>query len=599
MNWKIILFWLFIFSGLTFSFFSYASFLFDAQEEMQLFILQWSVIKLQLSTPGGTCRILGLLCTQFYCFPLIASIINSCLLTSIGIGCYLLFQRITKRGYHLFLSLIPVFILLKAHIQSNYVIDGTIGILCLLLVLLGVLSFHSWKIRLAANIAGILFIFWTCGPLVLLYAILSIAFELIPFNSTIQTDSVSVRLFSGIVSFLLASLFIFIGIRYSLQTPLTEGLNGKAYHEMQLQSESFVYHIWIIFCTALLFLLLISWLLCFIKWQRKSVIIILTTSIITSFFLFVWFSLPNTYDAKNRMMDQLSYLSRRQKWDVIIQIHSGQKLSNTINRNYLNMALAQKGELGNRLFYFDQHGPNSLLTFYNGSYYMSVLLSDIHFMIGDISLSESYAMEGLTLARRGGSPRMLQRLIQISLIKQEWKLAQKYISILKQTLTYKEWAIRHEDFIAHPENMNEDPELKNKYFFPQENDALFSLLNIDTIWNKHFDEKSPNRTAFEYLGCSYLLAKETELFKQFLLKTVNHPIAKPLPLHFQEAALIAFADNPEVLQTISIDPSVIQKYNGYIRLANQMANQPNGIANIYKHYGNTYWFYHQYKNTGK
>ena len=81
------------------------------------------------------------------------------------------------------------------------------------------------------------------------------------------------------------------------------------------------------------------------------------------------------------------------------------------------MALAQKGLLGDKLFYFDQKGPKSLLADWNHTFFMSKLLSDIHFMIGDLSMSEAYAMDGLTLAKRKGSPRMMQRLVQINLIK--------------------------------------------------------------------------------------------------------------------------------------------------------------------------------------
>lgn len=592
MNRKTVIYWLLIFCSLTYYFFSYASFLFDAQEEAQLFISQWRVIGPQLCTLGGVCRVLGMFGTQFYCFPLIAALINGFLLTGIGIGCYLLFQRTAARGYHLFLALFPVLILLKAHIQSNYVPDSTLALFFMLFVLSGVFSFRAGKTRLAANIAGTLFIYWTSGLLVLLYAVLSVALAFIFRN---DRD----RLLYKTVPFAVALFLAFIGIRYSLLTPLTEGLNGQSYHEMQLQPDSYIYYVWIIFCTAFLFLIITAKTLSLIRPEKKRVKIALTTGVITGVVLFSGFFLPNVYDARNRMMDQLSYLSRRQKWDVIIQLHSGKKISNTINRNYLNMALAQKGMLGDRLFHFDQHGPAGLLASYNGSYYMSVLLSDIHFVIGDISLSESYAMEGLTLARRGGSPRMLQRLIQISLIRQEWELARKYIAILKETPVYRKWAIRHEAYIAHPEKMADEPALNNQYFSSQVHDELFCLLDIHTIWSEHLNGKRPNRTAFEYLGCSLLLAKETELFKDFLLKTMHSPIAQPLPLHFQEAALIVFADNPEILRAISLDASVAQNYNGYVRLSKQMQNQPGGAENMHNQYGNTYWFYYQYKNTGK
>ena len=110
-------------------------------------------------------------------------------------------------------------------------------------------------------------------------------------------------------------------------------------------------------------------------------------------------------------MNELSVWEQRNDWDTIIREHPEKEETDYVSLNYLNMALAQKGLLGDRLFRYDQKGPQSLLASWDRTYYMSCLLSDIHYMIGDISLSEGYAMEGLTLAKRGGSPRLLQRLV--------------------------------------------------------------------------------------------------------------------------------------------------------------------------------------------
>lgn len=590
MNRKAIIYWLLIFTGLTYFFFSFASYLFDKQEEMQLFIPQWDTIRSIISSPGGVSRMLGLLCTQYYCFPLVAAIINSLLLTGTGICCYLLLRRISSRGYHLLLSLFPLFILLKAHIQPNYVADGTFSLLGMLFTLLVVFYFQEWKTRLLATIAGALAVYWMSGQLIFLYGILAVVLEYIYTgkNRTI-----------ALTAFFSALFLAFIGIRYSLLRPLTEGLKGKAYHEIQLQSDSYVYYIWISFCVVFVAILLTSWLLSKIKWEKKKTKAGLTMGVIAFLFFFSGFYLPDAYDVQNRMTDQLSYLSRRQNQEIIIQMHSGKKIPSAANRNYLNMALAQKGALGNRLFYFDQSGPQSLLVSYNRTYQMSVLLSDIHFIIGDISLSESYAMEGLILARRGGSPRMLQRLIQISLIREEWQLAEKYLSILKKMPLYKKWAIRYENYIRHPENRNNDPELKDKYMPAPEKDELFCLLDPNTIWNDHLTDEPANRKAYEYIGCSLLLAKKNDLFKEFLLQTADLPVSRPLPLHFQEAALMIAAAYPEILNAIPIEPSIMQRYADYIRLAGQIQNQPDGVTNLYRQYGNTYWFYYRYKTTGK
>ena len=85
------------------------------------------------------------------------------------------------------------------------------------------------------------------------------------------------------------------------------------------------------------------------------------------------------------------------------------------------MSLAHKGELADRMFTFDQKGTKSLCADWNQTFYMDRLLSDVHFLVGDVSLSESFAMDGFTQAKRKGSARMMQRFVQVCLIRGEWR----------------------------------------------------------------------------------------------------------------------------------------------------------------------------------
>ena len=590
MNWKIILFWLLVFTGLSFFFFTFASYTFDQQEEMQLFIPEWGAIWTQLVFPGNFIRIMGLWVTQYYVYPLPAAMINAALLCSTGFVCYILLQRIADKNNNALLSLFPVVTLLKYHIQLKYVADGAWGLLIMLLIIAGVLSLHNRQTRLMASSASALLIFWIAGQLVILYGILLVAIEYLLYPSK--------KIVISTISLLLGCIVAYIGIRYILMLPLTDGFYDKAYHDAQMQSDSYVYYVWIRFTILVLVLLGTVRLLSLIKRETSIKRYFVTGGIITCFLVFTGYFLPDRYDVQNRMMDRMAYLARRQHWDEIIGMHYGKKIPGAVNRNFLNMALAQKGALGNRLFYFDQKGPQSLLTSYNGSYYMSILLSDIHFMIGDISLSETYALEALTLARRGGSPRAIQRMIQISLLRQEWELARKYLLILKQLPYYQQWAMHYESLMRHPKKIANDPDLKGKHLPEQEN-TLLGMLDMDIIWKEHLTDSAMNRIAYEYMGCSYLLAKETGMFKDFLLRTAQLSVEQPLPLHFQEAAVMILADDPASLNTFPIDSSVKQKYITYLAMEAKNQQSKGHLAAMYEQFGNTFWFYYQYKDIGK
>ena len=84
--------------------------------------------------------------------------------------------------------------------------------------------------------------------------------------------------------------------------------------------------------------------------------------------------------------------------------------------NYLNMALAREGMLGDQMFAFDQREPRSLMVNWNKTAEVSALLSDVYFAIGDIASAQEMAFEGNVAVHGYGSPRMLMRLVQTNLI---------------------------------------------------------------------------------------------------------------------------------------------------------------------------------------
>ena len=49
------------------------------------------------------------------------------------------------------------------------------------------------------------------------------------------------------------------------------------------------------------------------------------------------------------------------------------------------------------------------------------------------------------------------RLVETNLIIGEYEVALKYISILEQTLFYRNWAIMMKDYAMHPEKIKESP----------------------------------------------------------------------------------------------------------------------------------------------
>lgn len=553
------------------------------QEEVQLFIPTWPEISDLLLTTGGCCELIGKAVVQCYSSPFAVSVILATLITCIAYLTYSLLEHLTTSRIGLyFWALLPVWPLLKAHGSAFYVLDGTIGILLLLIVLYGYCHIPTPKGRLIYASLSTLTIYFLCGQMVALYSIILSIFTLLKNSREWKIPLLTSLLGLGLT---------YITIRHTPCVPITDGIYSQAYQESQLQPDSYLHFISLRWTGLLLTSFIITYILGLSSWNRTWSKICLTLVSGGVLALYVWFQLPNQEDILNNKMEKLSYLCKQKDWTSIIKEFESQPPTNYYQHNYLSLALAQKGILGDQLFKYNPRGPQSLIATWDRRYYSSAILSEIHFAIGDVTLSESYAMEGLTLAKRGGSPRMMQQLVKISLVRQEWELAKKYLHILSQLPSYKEWAEKYSTYLAQPEKMTEDAEL-SKRMVPKQADNLFSLLTIDAIWEEHFEANPINPFAQAYVGCSYLLSKELDKFEQFLLKQKE----TSLPKHFQEAALILALERPEILESLNMDAKTVNLFKLFQQDVRMASKDNRGLMNLQRKYGDTYWFYYYCKN---
>lgn len=584
MKGRILVFWLFVFIGLWFFFWLFGTSTFQRQEEVQLFIPEWVVIRDMLSVPGGFCTVVGQALVQYYTSSLFVLCVNSVFLCVAGFLCYLLLQEIVPRGYNLLLALFPVLGLLKAHTSSFYVLEGTVGLLLLFSYVF--IRIRRMKVQLFYGVVSVLLIYGLAGQLAALYGLAVVCMNLLCRRR---------KWYGSLAVFLAGVLLTYISIRLAIGIPLTDGIYSERYQETQLQPDSYIYFIWIRFVVLLLILFVTAYAMEVLPRGKRSVKVLVAGGLFIVLFCFSTFCLPGSYEVRTNRMNELSVWEQKNDWDTIIREHPEKKVTDYASLNYLNMALAQKGLLGDRLFCYDQKGPQSLLASWDRTYYMSCLLSDIHYMIGDISLSEGYAMEGLTLAKRGGSPRLLQRLVKISLIRRDFALADKYLDLLGRLPGYRRWAEKYAGYVRHPERIGQDGELAAKTIPTFQPDNLLCLTDIDSLWVGHLSEPGVNRVAWEYLGCFYLLAKEMEKFKKFLSHAGRFLSEQPLPVHFQEAALVLATEDLSVLGCVSVRPEIVQRYKQFQKDILKIKNGGDGLPWLYQQYGDTFWFYYYCK----
>lgn len=583
MNWKQKSVWL-IASLLVFYYFLvFGVFVFRYQEESQLFIpALWNVSE-QYLVPGGFITFVGQFLIQCYHLPMFSVLVNTALLISVCAVINRLLQEYNNYCYNFPLSLIPVCWLMNVGIRNNYLIDGNVALLLMLLSVIPLLYMKDRIMITLYSLFSTVLLFVLGGNIAIYYSIF------------LSVYSITLHAKSNLRFYPLASLFpvlivLLFPVELGLYVPFTEAFKPEEYLEIQLLPDYYINYAWMIFCVILLVVVFISFALSFLNSKTKKDI----ASVLCFGALFFTLScnMPDNTDKQNRMLNELSFLSDEEQWDAIINKYKNRNINDYISLNYLNMALAKKGMLAENMFAFDQKGPKSLVAPWNRTLYMDNLLCDIHFMTGDLAMSESYALDAMTQSKRGGNTRALRRLMQINLLRGEYALAGKYIALLEQMPFYKEWADEYSGYLSEPEQMSDNPELKGKILPPDSLDNLMSLMTTEKLWNVHTAE---NRIGWEYLGCYYLLDKNLSKFNSYIEESgVEH-----LPRHFQEALLIEGSDS---VSNNLVSDKTRQRFESFRKGMAHFSKNNGDVSAIYNEFGDTYWFYYYFKifkNKGK
>ena len=583
MKYKLVAFWLIVFGAL----FAFLQMCFEYHfyyiEQSQLFLFSEAYIRNKLLLPGGFSMLVAEFLVQFFIRPYVGALVTAVLLTGVGVCTAGIVKRIAPVSGLFILYVLPMLALLFMHFDFNYRVQGTVCYLMMMALLCGYMRIRNDLFRLVAGCVLVPVLFWLAGSIAVLFAGMVCLFE-----GLRKTPKWYISLI-GVAEVLLLGVGT---VYFSLMGEYRWVFGPDLYYHYTLHPKEIIYYSWI--CLPLVFLVAF-----FIrnknslsgkKW-RAGISCIAQLAMIAAV---LWWGMPKYSDAKTLKLKKLDYFARTEQWDKTIEECKG-KLTNFLYMCHLNMALANKGELSDKMFNFDQRGPQGLLVQWNKSENISCLLSDIYFTMGAIASSQEMAFEGYVSAMEDGNPRMLKRLVQTNLIYGTYPVAEKYISILEKTYAYRDWAQSQRKYLYNDEVVESDPILgTRRRMLPDRNSlAMIKGLAGDLAL---FLEKGPaNSAALQYLGAMYLLAKDLEGFKALVEKYYGTEFLPVLPVHFQEAVIVMSEKEPDYWKRFNVSETIVARFTDYKKqvLANRNNSAIAGLLN--RSYGNTYWFYFMFK----
>ena len=583
MKYKLVAFWLIVFGAL----FAFLQMCFEYHfyyiEQSQLFLFSEAYIRNKLLLPGGFSMLVAEFLVQFFIRPYVGALVTAVLLTGVGVCTAGIVKRIAPVSGLFILYVLPMLALLFMHFDFNYRVQGTVCYLMMMALLCGYMRIRNDLFRLVAGCVLVPVLFWLAGSIAVLFAGMVCLFE-----GLRKTPKWYISLI-GVAEVLLLGVGT---VYFSLMGEYRWVFGPDLYYHYTLHPKEIIYYSWI--CLPLVFLVAF-----FIrnknslsgkKW-RAGISCIAQLAMIAAV---LWWGMPKYSDAKTLKLKKMDYFARTEQWDKTIEECKG-KLTNFLYMCHLNMALANKGELSDKMFNFDQRGPQGLLVQWNKSENISCMLSDIYFTMGATASSQEMAFEGYVSAMEDGNPRMLKRLVQTNLIYGTYPVAEKYISILEKTYAYRDWAQSQRKYLYNDEVVESDPILgTRRRMLPDRNSlAMIKGLAGDLAL---FLEKGPaNSAALQYLGAMYLLAKDLEGFKALVEKYYGTEFLPVLPVHFQEAVIVMSEKEPDYWKRFNVSETIVARFTDYKKqvLANRNNSAIAGLLN--RSYGNTYWFYFMFK----
>jgi hypothetical protein len=262
-----------------------------------------------------------------------------------------------------------------------------------------------------------------------------------------------------------------------------------------------------------------------------------------------------------------------------------------------NIALSETGRLNDLLFQFPQ-SPDGQSLFLKWEMLGEVLRRGGYFYYTTGMINEAHRWAYENMVMKGITPEGLKMLIKTEIINGNYKVASKYISLLKNTLFYRAKAKEFEKLLFNDKAVELHAELGVKRKEKIEHD-FFSItddpyINIQRV----LALDSLNRKVYNYKLAYLMITKDYKGIAGGLarLESLGY---KKIPENLEEAAMVCrISDSAPLpdLGDMKISPQTEARFNKFLETFQSYGNSLKAAEPVLRQkFGNTFWywaFYH-------
>ena len=194
----------------------------------------------------------------------------------------------------------------------------------------------------------------------------------------------------------------------------------------------------------------------------------------------------------------------------------------------------------------------------------------------------------------GWNVSQLKYLIKCSLVNNELKAAQKFISILRKTRYYGDWCGRYEAYVRHLPLAAEDAEIGQMLPMLKTDDNYLTSDNgdLEKFMLEHF-ASAESRTPL-YQEQTLLAAMQLKNIPIFWIRFYQYTemhLGEQVPIHYQEAACLFGRLSDEVdTSHMPFDPTVVRRCDEFLAAIGRGADAKELYARFHDTYFYDYYF---------
>lgn len=556
--------------------------IFSYQDSQILFVYSGDYLQQYLCKPGGVLEYAGNFLAQVYFNPVLGSLLLSSIFLMIALVSLRIIKVIYTNGPFLLpFAVLPSCILIFLQSDFNYPIQNNLGFLLILICFLVVITLKK-RSHIIISLALYPLLYYIAGGYSWILVGMYITFSLAHKNFIYPLVLIS------------AAALVFFGYKELI---FLQPFNALAYYPLPQLS---LYKVPVFLYLVYGLLILYPGILFLFKSVRVNTENIKSLSfyLVMTLFALTIFILSRKYNPDITQLFKLEKLVYEEDWNAVVKYQEDIRSKNIVAQYYYNLALSETDQLCDRLFFGPQdYGPQSLMVQWDAKANINQIFRGAYFFynIGLINEAHRWAFESMVM--QGYRPENIKMLIKTELINGNYRIAEKYIYVLKRTLRYKKLAMKFEAMLKNPGLIKSDPDMGKRLKLRSGDDFLIRLKDQQANVLLLLKSNPGNTKAFEYVVAWYLLERNVGNAVGEVTKLKDLGYTR-IPRHIEEAYLVFVANTGTVPDSSNIVISSETKLK-FKQFQSALLNSDNitsaNNSGLKNSLDKTFWYYLGYK----